>query len=222
MSIIKTINLSKLYRHGPFEIWALKNINMDIKKGEIICIWGRSGSGKSTLLNIIGALDKPTYGKAVFMGRDISQMKDNELAAIRKEKMGFIFQQYNLLPYLTALENVALPLKYAGIPKTERLNRAKETLELVGLKDRMNFYWACLSGGEAQRVALARSLINNPEIILADEPTGELDTETATQLSELFLKLNKQGDKTFVIVSHDSILTQIATRTLTIKDGQIT
>lgn len=222
MVILRTINLSKIYHRGQHEIWALKNINLEVTQGEILCIWGRSGSGKTTLLNMMGALDKPSLGKAFFLETDLSFAKENELSMLRRSKIGFVFQQYNLIPYLTALENVALPLKYAGAPKKIMLKRTVEALEMVGLSARADFYWAELSGGEAQRVAIARALVGNPEIILADEPTGEVDTQTSNELALLINNLNRQTGKTFVIVTHDTLLAQVSSRTLVLKDGQIT
>lgn len=221
MYILKTVNISKVFYKGANEIWALKGVNIEVKKGEILCIWGRSGSGKTTLLNIIGCLDKSSFGKVYLESTELSALKEEELTSFRREKFGFIFQNFNLIPHLTALENVALPLKYMGISRAQRLQQASELLELVGLKDRMNFQWSLLSGGEAQRVAIARSFINNPEIIIADEPTGELDTENSRKLAELIKRLNRETQQTFIIVTHDTILSQIAHRTLILRDGQI-
>ena len=221
MYILKAVNVSKVFYKGANEIWGLKGVNVEVKKGEILCIWGRSGSGKTTLLNIIGCLDKPSFGKVYLESTELTALSEEELPIFRREKFGFIFQQFNLIPHLTALENVALPLKYMNIPRKQRLMQAAELLELVGLKDRMNFQWSQLSGGEAQRVAIARSFINNPEIIVADEPTGELDTENSQRLAELIKRLNRETQQTFIIVTHDTILSQIAHRTLILRDGQI-
>lgn len=221
MVVLKTMDLSKVYRRGRHEVWALKGVNLEIEKGEILCIWGRSGSGKTTLLNMLGALDRPTVGKVYFLENNLAYIEENELSKLRRDKIGFVFQQYNLVPHLTALENVALPLKYAGAPGKIMIKRAKELLERVGLADRAGFYWSELSGGEAQRVAIARALVNNPEIVLADEPTGELDTETSAHLVQLIKDLNRETGKTFVIVTHDTIITQVSSRTLVLKDGQI-
>lgn len=221
MYVLKTVNVSKVFYRGANEVWALKGVNVEVKKGEILCIWGRSGSGKTSILNIIGCLDRPTFGKVYLESTELTSLKQEELTVFRREKFGFIFQQFNLIEHLTALENVALPLKYMNIPRKQRIMQAAELLELVGLKDRMNFQWKELSGGEAQRVAIARAFINNPEMILADEPTGELDTENSHKLAELIRRLNRETQQTFVIVTHDTILSQIAHRTLILRDGQV-
>lgn len=221
MKIIKALNLSKIYFHGVHEIWALRGVNLEVEQGEILCIWGKSGSGKSTLLNILGCLDRPSLGKVYLEEEDITLLSSLERSYIRREKIGFVFQQYNLISNLTAQENVALPLKYAKISYKRRMKMAEELLEMVDLKDRLNFYWAQLSGGEAQRVAFARALINSPKLVLADEPTGEIDTENAKKLIELIKNLNQKLKQTFLIVTHDPLIAQIATRTLILKDGQI-
>ena len=220
MNIVELKGVTKVYRLGKVFVPALRGINLDIRKGEFISIMGPSGSGKTTLMNIIGCLDRPTEGKVLIEGKNVAELSDDELARIRREKIGFVFQQFNLIPRLTALENVALPMWFAGINKRERERRAKKLLELVGLGDRIKHKPAELSGGERQRVSIARALANNPEIILADEPTGNLDTKSGKEIMKILKKLNKKG-KTIVLVTHDEIFAKEAERIIRIRDGKL-
>ena len=222
MAIVETKDLRKEYRMGKGNfVMALDGVSLEIKKGEFLAIMGPSGSGKSTLLNMIGALDKPTTGSVLIGGADITSARNSSLPNIRNQKIGFIFQQYNLVPTLNAVENVMLPLKYAPGSKSEARQKAKEALELVGLSDRMKHKPAELSGGQQQRVAIARALVNKPDIILADEPTGELDTHTGKEIINLMLKLNKENGQTFIIVTHNPEIANICQRTIFVRDGKI-
>ncbi len=200
-SIIKLENIRKSYFMGSQAIEVLKGINLDIYKNEYVALMGPSGSGKSTLMNILGCLDSPTLGKYILNGKDVSKMADNDLAEVRNKEIGFIFQQFNLLPRLSAAENVALPLVYAGVAKKERIDRAMDVLSKVGLADRSHHKPNELSGGQIQRVAIARALVNNPAIILADEPTGNLDSKTSVEVMEIFGKIQSSGNT--VITSND-------------------
>ncbi|MCL5772808.1 MAG: ABC transporter ATP-binding protein [Firmicutes bacterium] len=221
MPLLEIEKLSKIYFRKAEEVKALQDLNFTVDKGEILSIWGPSGSGKSTLLNIIGCLDRPTCGRIILSGTDMAMISDSALPGFRRKNIGFIFQQFNLISHLTAVENVALPLKYAGIPVKERLKHAEEMLALVGLEHRKDFRWNELSGGEAQRVAIARALVNSPGIVLADEPTGELDTQNSEKLISLIKALNKELGTTFLIVTHDQEMAKISGRTLTLRDGKI-
>jgi len=212
--IITVDNINKTYKNGSLELQVLKNISFKVDKGEFLAIMGSSGSGKSTMMNILGCLDNQ------YEGIDISKSTENELSEIRNKKIGFIFQSFNLLPRLTALENVELPLVYSSIPKEERHKRANELLEMVGLKDRTHHRPNELSGGQRQRVAIARALVNNPSIILADEPTGNLDSKSEAEIIEILQNLNKMG-KTIVIVTHEPNIGEIAQRKIVFKDGEI-
>ncbi len=203
------------------ELQVLKNINLTVNKGEFVAIVGASGSGKSTLMNIIGALDTATSGSYNLSGRDLSRMKDKELSKIRNEKIGFVFQTFNLIARTNALKNVALPLLYAGVPSGEANERAKELLARVDMSDRMYHNPNELSGGQKQRVAIARSMANNPDIILADEPTGALDSKTGRLIMDLFHKLNKEQGKTIVLITHSPELAYECQRVITLKDGEI-
>ena len=218
--IITVNNISKTYKNGSLELQVLKNISFKVDKGEFLAIMGSSGSGKSTMMNILGCLDNQYEGKYILDGIDISKSSENELSEIRNKKIGFIFQSFNLLPRLTALENVELPLVYSSVPKEERHKRANELLEMVGLKDRTHHRPNELSGGQRQRVAIARALVNNPSIILADEPTGNLDSKSEAEIIEILQKLNKMG-KTIVIVTHEPNIGEIAQRKIVFKDGEI-
>ena len=218
--IITVDNINKTYKNGSLELQVLKNISFKVDKGEFLAIMGSSGSGKSTMMNILGCLDNQYEGKYILDGIDISKSSENELSEIRNKKIGFIFQSFNLLPRLTALENVELPLVYSSVPKEERHKRAKELLEMVGLKDRTHHRPNELSGGQRQRVAIARALVNNPSIILADEPTGNLDSKSEAEIIEILQKLNKMG-KTIVIVTHEPNIGEIAQRKIVFKDGEI-
>jgi len=218
--IITVDKINKTYKNGSLELQVLKNISFKVDKGEFLAIMGSSGSGKSTMMNILGCLDNQYEGRYILDGIDISKSNENELSEIRNKKIGFIFQSFNLLPRLTALENVELPLVYSSIPKEERHKRANELLEMVGLKDRIHHRPNELSGGQRQRVAIARALVNNPSIILADEPTGNLDSKSEGEIIEILQKLNKMG-KTIVIVTHEPSIGEIAERKIVFKDGEI-
>ena len=218
--IITVDNINKTYKNGSLELQVLKNISFKVDKGEFLAIMGSSGSGKSTMMNILGCLDNQYEGKYILDGIDISKSSENELSEIRNKKIGFIFQSFNLLPRLTALENVELPLIYSSVPKEERHKRANELLEMVGLKERTHHRPNELSGGQRQRVAIARALVNNPSIILADEPTGNLDSKSEGEIIEILQKLNKMG-KTIVIVTHEPNIGEIAQRKIVFKDGEI-
>ena len=218
--IITVDNINKTYKNGSLELQVLKNISFKVDKGEFLAIMGSSGSGKSTMMNILGCLDNQYEGRYILDGIDISKSTENELSEIRNKKIGFIFQSFNLLPRLTALENVELPLVYSSVPKEERHKRANELLEMVGLKDRTHHRPNELSGGQRQRVAIARALVNNPSIILADEPTGNLDSKSEAEIIEILQKLNKMG-KTIVIVTHEPSIGEIAQRKIVFKDGEI-
>ncbi|MGC9330805.1 MAG: ABC transporter ATP-binding protein [Bacteroidales bacterium] len=219
-NIIELQHLVKNYEMGIHTVSALRSIDMIIKKNEYISIMGPSGSGKSTLMNIIGCLDSLTKGEYILNGTNVSQMTDNELAEIRNQEIGFIFQVFNLLPRFSALDNVMLPLVYAGKKKKDREKRAKEVLASVGLEDRMNHKPNELSGGQRQRVAVARALVNNPAIILADEPTGNLDTKTSLDIMQLFGKIHNAGN-TIVLVTHEEDIAHHAHRIIRLRDGEI-
>ena len=206
---------------GEVKVHALRAVSLDIRQGEFVAIMGPSGSGKSTMVNMVGCLDIPTKGKIYLDGKDISSLSESDLAMVRGKKIGFIFQKFNLIPTLSAIENVALPMIFQAVPRETRLSRAKELLTLVDLGDRMNHKPAELSGGQQQRVAIARSLANDPDVILADEPTGNLDTKTGDTVIEFLKQLNKKEKKTVVMVTHDPHLAKIAQRIILIKDGQI-
>lgn len=218
--IIHLDNIRKSYIMGKMELPVLKGISLDISKNEYVALMGPSGSGKSTLMNIIGCLDTPTGGKYILNGHDVSKMVDNALAEIRNKEIGFVFQQFNLLPRLSALENVALPLVYAGLTKKNRNEKAMQVLEMVSLTDRSHHRPNELSGGQCQRVAIARALVNNPSIILADEPTGNLDTSTSNEIMEIFGKINAAGN-TIVLVTHESDIANHANRIVRLRDGLV-
>lgn len=219
--LIKLVNINKTYQNGDQELRVLKDINLQVKEGEFLAIMGPSGSGKSTLMNIIGLLDRPTEGDYWLNGNEVDQLSDRHLASVRNAEIGFVFQQFFLLSKLTALQNVELPLIYAGIGVSKRRNLAMQYLEKVDLQKRMKHLPSELSGGQKQRVAIARALVNNPSIILADEPTGALDTKTGEQIMELLTNLNKEG-KTIIMVTHEPDIADFATRKIVIRDGQIT
>ena len=220
MALIETQDLWKTYTMGDEEIHALRGISLQIDKGEYVAIMGPSGSGKSTLMNLIGCLDTPSKGTYLLNGKEASTMNDNELARIRNEEIGFVFQTFNLLPRATALHNVELPLIYAGISSKARLERAKAALEQVELGPRMNHKPNELSGGQRQRVAIARALVNNPSILLADEPTGNLDSKTGVEIMALFARLHEAGN-TIVLVTHEADVAAHANRQILIRDGQV-
>ncbi|OGV89150.1 macrolide ABC transporter ATP-binding protein [Microgenomates group bacterium RBG_19FT_COMBO_39_10] len=219
-ALLKLVNVSKVYRPDSHPVYAVKKANLEIKKGEFVAIMGPSGSGKSTLMHLAGCLDTPSSGKVLLEGKNISKLSEEELAKIRSQKIGFVFQTFNLIPRTTALDNIALPLIYTGTNLRERKQMAEKALKQVNLKDRGDHSPNQLSGGEQQRVAIARALINDPLIILADEPTGNLDTKSGQEIMEIFKHLNKQG-KTVVIVTHESQIANYAKRTIKIIDGEI-
>jgi len=221
MSVIKLENVVKIYKFGEFELKVLNNITVSIEKGEFVCIMGPSGSGKSTFMNIVGCLDTPTSGKYFLEGVDVSTFNLDELAEIRNKKIGFVFQQFNLLPRATALENVELPLIYAGVPAKERKQIALEVLSKVGLGERANHYPRQLSGGQQQRVAIARALVNNPSIMLADEPTGNLDSKASMEIMDIFKKLNEEHGLTTIIVTHEPDIAAFGKRQIRFLDGKI-
>jgi putative ABC transport system ATP-binding protein len=220
MALIETVDLWKTYVMGTEEIHALRGVSVQIERGEYVAIMGPSGSGKSTLMNLIGCLDTPSKGSYLLNGKQVSQMNDNELARIRNEEIGFVFQTFNLLPRATALHNVELPLVYAGVPSKDREARAKDALEKVELTQRMTHRPNELSGGQRQRVAIARALVNNPSILLADEPTGNLDSKTGAEIMALFERLHKAGN-TIVLVTHEADVAAFAYRAIHIRDGQV-
>jgi len=206
---------------GEFEVIALNGITLNIKKGEFVAIMGPSGSGKTTLLNLIGALDRPTEGNILIEGVDISELDDDELAKLRNQKIGFIFQFFNLISRMTALDNVALPMAFAGISRDQRRRRAEELLKMVKLGDRVNHKPTELSGGQQQRVAIARALGNNPSVVLCDEVTGNLDTKTGKEILDLLRTLNEEQGQTFIIVTHDPMVADCVDRIISLQDGII-
>ncbi|ANE50691.1 ABC transporter ATP-binding protein [Flavisolibacter tropicus] len=218
--IIELHDIRKNYYLGKQVIEVLKGISLSIKRGDYVALMGPSGSGKSTLMNILGCLDTPTAGNYILNGQDVSKMEDNDLADVRNKEIGFVFQQFNLLPRLTAAENVALPLVYAGVPKKLRMERAMAVLEKVNLADRSHHKPNEMSGGQNQRVAIARALVNNPSIILADEPTGNLDTKTSYEIMDIFGKIHSTGN-TVVLVTHEEDIAKHAHRIIRLRDGVI-
>ncbi len=218
--IILTEDIHKVYKMGDVDVHALRGVSLKIRRGEFVSIMGSSGSGKSTFMNIIGCLDTPTSGRYFLEGSDVSSLSKDELAQIRNKKIGFVFQNFNLLSRATAIENVELPLIYNGTASGERVKRAQEALEMLGLKGRERHYPSQLSGGQQQRVAIARAIINEPSIILADEPTGNLDTATSMEIMEIFKMLN-DGGKTIIMVTHESDIASYAKRIVSFRDGQV-
>jgi len=218
--LIKTTDLWKIYQVGTEEVQALRGVDVEIKKGEYVAIMGPSGSGKSTLMNLIGCLDTPSKGDYVLNGRNVSAMNDDELAHIRNKEIGFVFQTFNLLPRATALHNVELPLIYNGTKSDNRSQKAKDALKLVDLEDRMTHRPNQLSGGQRQRVAIARALVNKPSILLADEPTGNLDTATSNEIMDLLSKLHSSGN-TVIVVTHERDIADYADRVIFIRDGKV-
>lgn len=218
---IRLRDIKKIYKMGGQELAALNGINLDIKRGEFAALMGPSGSGKSTLMNILGCLDRPTVGSYELEGKEVAHLSDDELAVMRNKHIGFVFQNFNLLSRISSLENVALPLVYAGVGASERRKRAQEVLEAVGLGDRVGHLPNELSGGQRQRVAIARALVNNPEIIMADEPTGNLDTKSTKEIMEIFQEMHGRG-KTIILVTHEPEIAVCANRQLLVRDGVIT
>lgn len=219
-SLIKITNIKRNFSLGNETVYVLKGIDLEIKKGEYVALMGPSGSGKSTLMNLLGCLDTPTSGNYILNGKDVSKMKDDELAEIRNKEIGFVFQTFNLLPRTTALDNVALPMIYAGYSKSERVARATDVLQQVNLADRMDHQPNQLSGGQRQRVAIARALVNKPSIILADEPTGNLDSKTSVEIMKLFGDIHAQGN-TVILVTHEEDIAAYAHRVIRLRDGVI-
>jgi putative ABC transport system ATP-binding protein len=219
-NLIEMHALTRVYQLGPQEIYALRGIDLIVKQGEYVAIMGPSGSGKSTLMNIIGCLDRPTAGKYILDGIPVESMEDDDLAAVRNKKIGFVFQTFNLLPRTTALQNVELPLVYAKIPRTERHLQAQEALRAVGLGDRMDHQPNELSGGQRQRVAIARALVNKPSLLLADEPTGNLDSQTGREILDLFRDLHSRGNS-IIMVTHEDDVAREAKRIIHIRDGRV-
>ncbi|MEX0968358.1 MAG: ABC transporter ATP-binding protein [Bacteroidia bacterium] len=218
--LIQTEGIGKIYIIGKVQIKALDKVSVSIRQNEYVALVGASGSGKSTLMNMLGCLDTPTYGKYFLNRQDVSSMNDDELARIRNKEIGFVFQTFNLIPRMSALDNVALPLVYAGTGRKERTARAKEVLTDVGLGDRMDHKPNELSGGQRQRVAVARALVNNPSIILADEPTGNLDTKTSVEIMDLFEELHSRGN-TIIVVTHEHDIAERARRVIRLRDGNV-
>ncbi len=218
--LIQITNIKRDFVLGNEVVYVLKGIDLEINKGEYVALMGPSGSGKSTLMNLLGCLDTPTSGSYILNGKDVSKMHDDELAEIRNKEIGFVFQTFNLLPRTTALDNVALPMVYAGFSKSERKVRAEEVLKQVGLADRMDHQPNQLSGGQRQRVAVARALVNNPSIILADEPTGNLDSKTSEEIMKLFGDIHKLGN-TVIVVTHEEEVAAYAHRIIRLRDGMV-
>lgn len=218
--VIEARDLTKIYKMGEIEVQALRGVSFNIKRGEALSIMGPSGSGKSTMMNTLGCLDKPTSGEYILDGESVGEMNDDQLASVRNRKVGFVFQSFNLLSRLTALGNVELPLRYAGLTEGRR-ERAQAALEAVGLKDRMTHRPYELSGGQQQRVAVARAIVNNPAMIMADEPTGNLDSKVGKEIVDLLLSLNQERGTTLIIVTHDPYIAEQTQRVIRLRDGEI-
>lgn len=221
MALIEINDISKIYRLGDIDVNALNSVSINIDKGEFVAIMGQSGSGKSTFMNILGCLDKPTSGRYSLEGVDVAGLTRDELAAIRNKKIGFVFQGFNLLSRTSAIENVELPMLYNGLPARDRKERAAAALDKVGLSGRENHHPNQLSGGQQQRVAIARALVNEAPLILADEPTGNLDTKTSTEIMELFVRLNAESDITVILVTHEHDIAAYSKRTMKFLDGRV-
>lgn len=219
--VIQTNDLKKIYTMGTVEVHALDGVSFTIDRGDVVAIMGPSGSGKSTLMNLLGCLDHPTSGSYILDGEEVQSLDDDQLADIRNRKVGFVFQSFNLLPRSTALANVELPMRYAGIEKKERIERASAALDSVGLSDRIYHKPTELSGGQQQRVAVARALVNNPAILMADEPTGNLDSKSGKEIMELLLDLNRKSGTTLIIVTHDPSIAEQTRRVIRLRDGLI-
>jgi len=219
--VIELKGIEKIYDTGAVRVHALRNVNLQIEHGEFVAIMGTSGSGKSTMMNILGCLDRPTAGQYLLEGVDISQLDKDQRADVRNRRLGFVFQGFNLLRRTTALENVELPLIYAGVPAAERVRRSRAALSIVGLAYREDNHPSQLSGGQQQRVAIARALVNNPSMLLADEPTGNLDTRTSLDVMSVFQKLNRESGITVVLVTHEPDIAEFADRIVTVRDGRI-
>ena len=220
-AIIETTDLHKEYKRDEFKIVALQNANMHIKKGEFVALMGPSGSGKSTLLHLIAAIDRPTHGRVRVLGQDLQDLSDKQIAHWRNENVGFVFQSFNLIPVLTARENVELPLLLTHLSKRERIDHAENALRLVGLGDRLGHYPRQLSGGQEQRVAIARAIVTDPQLILADEPTGDLDAQSATEVLTILSKLNKEFNKTVIMVTHDPHAAKFANKIRYLEKGEL-
>ena len=220
MALLELKDICKDYYQGKEPVRVLKNVNMTVEQGEYLAIMGPSGSGKTTLMNLIGCLDVPTSGTYILEGKDLKDMTDDDLADIRNRHIGFVFQNFHLLPKMTALDNVALPLLYANVPLKERRARAADALKSVGLEERMNFYPNQLSGGQCQRVAIARAMVTNPDLLLADEPTGALDTKSGHQIMEIFRALSESG-MTIIMITHEQAIADCANKTYRILDGEL-
>lgn len=218
--LIRLRDIEKKYRVGDQDIYALRHVDLDIPKGEFLALMGPSGSGKSTLMNVLGCLDTPTKGSYILNGTEVGRLNDQELSAIRNREIGFVFQTFNLLPRLTALENVALPLVYAGVGKKERLERARVALEDVGLGNRITHRPNELSGGQRQRVAIARALVNKPSLLLADEPTGNLDSKTTAEIMQLIDEIHRKGN-TIIVVTHEEEIARHAKKVIRLRDGMV-
>ena len=219
--VVAARDLTKVYRMGAIDVNALRGVSLEIKRSDVVSIMGPSGSGKSTLMNVLGCLDRSTNGQYILDGEDVSNLSDDELSSIRNRKVGFVFQSFNLLPRLTALTNVSLPLRYANITGKPASDRARQALDMVGLSDRVDHRPTELSGGQQQRVAIARALVNDPAIILADEPTGALDTKSGEEIMELLLNMNQKNGTTLIFVTHDPRIAAKTKKVVMIKDGLI-